>query len=79
MSDDVSAEDLEVLDLSVEEMNTLDFWMLCALLAENWDADQVDLAGLKLRASALVTCLYQFEEADIDWSIKESITYPVGT
>lgn len=79
VSDDISAEDLKVLDLSVEEMNTLDFWMLCALLAENWDADQVDLAGLKLRASTLVTCLYQFEEADIDWSIRESITYPVVT
>jgi len=78
VAEDVSAEDLEVLDLSVEEMNTLDFWMLCALLAENWDADEVDLADLKVRASALVACLYPFEESDIDWSLKNAIKYPLS-
>jgi len=75
--EDLSADDLEVLDLSAEEMNTHDFWMLCALLAENWDADEVNLPALKEQASALVACLYPFEESDIDWSTRQAITYPV--
>jgi hypothetical protein len=75
--EDLSADDLEVLDLSVEEMNTHDFWMLCALLAENWDADEVDLPALKEQASAMVACLYPFEETDIDWTTRQAITYPV--
>jgi hypothetical protein len=75
--EDLSADDLEVLDLSADEMNTYDFWMLCALLAENWDADEVDLPALKEQASAMVACLYPFEESDIDWTTRQAITYPV--
>jgi hypothetical protein len=74
--EDLSADDLEVLDLSAEEMNTPDFWMLCALLAENWDADEVDLPALKERASEMVACLYPFEESDVDWSTRQAITFP---
>jgi len=69
-TENLSVEDLEIMDLSADEMNTYDFWMLCALLAEHWDADEVDLAKLKEQASTLVECLYPFEESDIDWSLR---------
>jgi hypothetical protein len=75
--EDPSADDLEVLDLSAEEMNSQDFWMLCALLAENWDSEEVDLPALKEQASAMVACLYPFEETDIDWTTRQPINYSV--
>ncbi len=77
VAEDVALEDLEVLDLSVDEINTLDFWMLCALLADIWDEAQVDLSKLKTKASALVACLYPFEEDDIDWTLQNPIEYPI--
>ena len=70
--DEISNEDLEVLDVSADEIETLDFWMLCALLAECWDADEVNIGELKRQASSLVESLYPFEEESIDWSLRAS-------
>jgi hypothetical protein len=76
VSEDLKADDLEILDLNADEMSTPDFWILCTLLAECWDEESVDVAELKEAASAIAACLYPFEESDIDWELRTSNPLP---
>lgn len=75
VSDELKADDLEILDLDAAEMSTPDFWVLCALLANSWDQESVDVAELKETASRIAACLYPFEESDIDWNVRTSDTF----
>jgi hypothetical protein len=74
VSDDLTEADLEILDLNADEMSTTDFWILCTLLADCWDDQSVDVAELKKTASQIASCLYPFEESDIDWNLRTSDT-----
>jgi hypothetical protein len=76
VSEDLKADDLEILDLNADEMSTPDFWIFCALLAERWDEESVDVAGLKEAASDIAACLYPYEESDIDWDVRTTDPLP---
>lgn len=74
VSDDLQEDDLEILDLDADEMSSTDFWILCTLLADRWDDEGVDVAEIKKTASQIASCLYPFEESDIDWNLRASDT-----
>ena len=64
----IDREDVEMLhtlDLDADLVSRADFWVLCCLLAERWDEDEVDVELLKGEASQVASVLYPFEEADI--------------
>jgi hypothetical protein len=66
------AELLASLDLAADEVLRPDFWVLCQLLAENWDADEIDIESLKHDITIAVQPLYPMEDADVRWPNERS-------
>ena len=51
-------ESTKTLDVDISMLPLPDFWVLCGLLAEKWDEEEVNIDELKRTASEMCICLY---------------------
>ena len=54
---DPGATELETLAVDADELDSVDFWILTALVAERWDEESIDLEALREQAAHLRSLL----------------------
>jgi hypothetical protein len=52
-------DSMKTLDIDISTVSSPDFWVLCGLVADRWNQDDVDIEALKVAASEICSCLYK--------------------